>query len=412
MSEISGRVAEAVREFYEEHPYPPPIEDLDGYRQSWEDLGRRRAEYHLLWPGAPYREDRSVLVAGCGTSQAAKHALRWPQGTVVGVDFSATSIGSTEKLKRRYGLDNLELHALPIERVGELGHGFDHIVCTGVLHHLADPDVGLSALREVLEPGGTMSLMVYAPYGRAGIYLLQDYCRRLGLGTSPAAIADLGSSLRALPPDHPIVPLLRDSPDFESEVGLADALLNPRDRAYSVPELLAFLERNGLRLGRWVRQAPYLPFCGALLNSPHQALLANLPANEQYAALELFRGTMMRHSAIVYRADESSEPQPIRFEGDEWLDYVPIRLARTICVEERLPPTAAGVLINPAHSYRDLYLPIDAVQKRQFEAIDGSRSIGEIATTSGQRQIARTLFERLWWYDQVVFAIQSCASRS
>ena len=29
-----------------------------------------------------------------------------------------------------------------------------------------------------------MYLMVYAPYGRTGIYMLQDYCRRLGIGTS------------------------------------------------------------------------------------------------------------------------------------------------------------------------------------------------------------------------------------
>ena len=51
---------------------------------------------------------------------------------------------------------------------------FDQIVCTGVLHHLADPDVGLSALRSVLKPDGAMQLMVYAPYGRTGIYMLQD----------------------------------------------------------------------------------------------------------------------------------------------------------------------------------------------------------------------------------------------
>jgi hypothetical protein len=39
----------------------------------------RRADHHLFWADKPYREDHSILVAGCGTSQAAKHALRWPQ---------------------------------------------------------------------------------------------------------------------------------------------------------------------------------------------------------------------------------------------------------------------------------------------------------------------------------------------
>ena len=36
-------VAERVRAFYERHPYPPPVDDLEGYRRAWQDEGRRRA---------------------------------------------------------------------------------------------------------------------------------------------------------------------------------------------------------------------------------------------------------------------------------------------------------------------------------------------------------------------------------
>ena len=84
------------------------------------------------------REDRTILVAGCGTSQAAKHAARCPAARVIGIDFSATSVRHTEALKRKYDLTNLEVHQLPIDRVGDLGMTFDEIVCTGVLHHLAE----------------------------------------------------------------------------------------------------------------------------------------------------------------------------------------------------------------------------------------------------------------------------------
>ena len=133
-----------------------------------------RVDAHLFWPTEPYREDRSVLVAGCGTSQAAKYALRWPHAKVTGIDVSATSIQRTEKLKRKYRLDNLEVRQIAVERAGELGRRFDQVVSTGVLHHLPDPDAGLRSLRDVLEPGGAMHLMVYAPYGRAGVYMLQD----------------------------------------------------------------------------------------------------------------------------------------------------------------------------------------------------------------------------------------------
>jgi SAM-dependent methyltransferase len=400
--ELAGAaVAARVGAFYDRHPYPPPLDDLKGYSRKWDD-GRRRADAHLFWPHEPYREDRSILVAGCGTSQAAKYALRWPKARITGIDFSQASIEQTAKLKRKHSIHNLDLQQLPIERVAELGRSFDHIVCTGVLHHLADPDIGLRALRGVLEPNGAMRLMVYAPYGRTGIYMFQDYCRRLGIETSTAEIRDLAAMLRALPPDHPLRPLLQNGRDFRDEAGVADTLLNPRDRAYSVPQLFDFLAAADLEFGRWLRQAAYLPTCGALVRSPHRPRLMRLPVQEQYAALELFRGSMVEHSLIAYRKDRTSK-RAIDFDGDDWLSYVPLRLPETIMVQDRLPPSAAAVLINRSHTYTDLYLPIDADEKKLFDSIDGRRSIGQIAPDDALRPVARILFERLWQYDQVAF---------
>ena len=206
---------------------------------------RRRADYHLFWPSRPFVEERSILVAGCGTSQAAKHALRWPEAQVIGIDFSATSVRYTEELKQKYNLNNLQVHQLPVERAGELGIRFDQIVCTGVLHHLPDPDAGLKALCGVLKADGAMHLMVYASYGRTGIYMLQEFCKRLGIQATDEGIRDLITALGLLPPGHPLENLLRDAPDFRHEAALADALLHPQDRAYSVPQLLDLLNAGG-----------------------------------------------------------------------------------------------------------------------------------------------------------------------
>ena len=59
-------------------------------------------------------------------------------------------------------------------------------------------------------------------------------------------------------------------------------------------------------------------------------------------------------------------------------------------------------MINRAHTFHDVYLPIDAHEKRLFDAIDGERSIGAIVGDQ-HREVGRALFERLWWHDQVVF---------
>lgn len=403
-------VAADVRDFYEHYPYPRPIDSLEKYRRLWQDQQKRRADYHLFWPARPFTEDHSILIAGCGTSQAAKHALRWPAAQVTGIDVSETSVRHTEDLKQKYSLANLHVYELPLERVHELGATFDQIVCTGVLHHLADPDAGLRALRSVLKVNGSMHLMVYAPYGRSGVYMLQDFCRRTGVHPSDAGIRELIAALKVLPPGHPLESLLRQAPDFRQEAALADALLHPQDRAYSVPQLFDFLERGGLTFGRWIKQAPYSTYCGVMAQIPQATRMAKLPAAEQYAAVELFRGTMVRHSCIAYRNDSPDRNQDVSFAGNAWLGYVPVRMPDTSCVQERLPPGAAAVLINQNHTYTDLVMAIGAIEKGWLDAVDGNRSIGDILENrapDSQKEMlldkARAFFERLWWYDQVVF---------
>jgi len=143
---------------------------------------------------------------------------------------------------------------------------------------------------------------------------------------------------------------------------------------------------------------------------PQSQRIAQLPPADQYAAAELFRGTMLRHSFIAHRND--AELNPISFAGVSWRAYIPIRTPETIIVEshDRLPSNAAAVLINQSHSYTDLYLPITAPEKFLFEAIDCARTITEITKIAERSahdqehlEAARSFFEKLWWHDQAVF---------
>jgi hypothetical protein len=70
-------VAKEVRGFYDRYPYPQPTESLDKYGRLWQDLQRRLAEYHVFWPAGTHRGDLSILIAGCGTSEAAQDAIDW-----------------------------------------------------------------------------------------------------------------------------------------------------------------------------------------------------------------------------------------------------------------------------------------------------------------------------------------------
>jgi len=104
-----------------------------------------------------------------------------------------------------------------------------------------------------------MNLMVYAPYGRAGIYLMQEYCRLLGIGSSDKDLKELGDTLKSSP---------FKSPDRQRNArgfGLQPSL-TPWPMHYSIrsiahipfPQLYDWLGRCGMSFGRWVEQAPYL----------------------------------------------------------------------------------------------------------------------------------------------------------
>jgi len=329
-----------------------------------------------------------------------------PDARVTAIDVSETSLRHTRDLQQKHDIRNLQLHRLAIERIGELGETFDQIVCTGVLHHLNDPDAGLRALRDILAVDGAMHIMVYAPYGRAGIYMMQDYCRLLGIGVRDEDLADLAETVQALPIDHPIASVVKRAKDFVRPDALADALLNPRDRAYSVPQIYDWLELCGLKLGRWYEQAAYLPQCGAIDGAPHGARLAALPTAAQHGAIELLRGTMDRHSFVAYRDDREREAQPISFEDGAWRSFVPVRLPWTLTIKDRAPRGVAAVIINPNHTYPDLALFIDATEERLLAAIDGERSVAEILHGTGETtadERSRQFFRRLWEHDLIVF---------
>jgi SAM-dependent methyltransferase len=399
--------SEKVHDFYERMPYPAPLTNLDEHLDLYKNPIRRRAEFHLMWPAKRPGGHLEILIAGCGTSQAARYALREPDARITAIDISEASLRHTRDLQHKYRLENLELYQLPIESVRKIGRSFDLVVCTGVLHHLADPDYGLCALRDVLRPSGAMRLMVYARYGRAGIYMIQEYCRLLEINASAAELRNLAAALAALPRDHPISGVLSCSKDFRRPEAMADVLLHPQDRAYTVPEVYAWLDRCGMSFGRWIEQAPYLARCGMLADSPHAARLASLPSRAQHAAVELFRGTMVSHSLIAYRADNSDEVQPINFGGESWRDYIPIVPPWVLCVRERLPPGSVAVLINRSHKFTDLLLSVDPFGDGLLRAIDGNRTLAEILQFAvhedDSERRALNFFERLWQYDQVVF---------
>ena len=94
--------------------------------------------------------------------------------------------------------------------------------------------------------------------------------------------------------------------------------------------------------------------------------------------------------------------QPVRFSGEQWRNWVPVRPPWTKRITERVPHGSTAVLLNPLHRHTDIYLPVDAEKDRLFTQIDGDRTFGYIARKNASEKCALPFFEKLWRYDQIV----------
>ncbi len=304
------QTTEFVREFYTTYPYPDPRYVAESRTPLSALLDYVK---NLYWPFRPSLAGVRVLDAGCGTGVAALSlARRFPEVDVTAIDLSAASLDLARTAAKERGLKNVSFHQATLLDAATFG-SFQYIVASGVVHHMADPVAGFDALRNALTPDGVLMAMVYAQYGRTGVYMLQEAFRRLapeGYRTvSPATARAIASNL---PAGHLFDAERFVEMDWQNECGVVDLLLHPQDRAYTVPQIVDHCQQAGLRLQRFVSQTAYEPTTYPL-PAAEAARAAALPDYERWALGELLNGNMVKHE--FYATRDTFEPVRIKPEG-------------------------------------------------------------------------------------------------
>lgn len=100
--------ADIVSRQYHRWLYPHPIADLEAWTTAnWEWFDPVHS-HRILWPDREYRPDLDILIAGCGTNQAAIFAFTNRAAKVVAIDISRPALDHQQYLKDKHGLANLE----------------------------------------------------------------------------------------------------------------------------------------------------------------------------------------------------------------------------------------------------------------------------------------------------------------
>ncbi len=373
--------AEALSEQYENFPYPPrdPADEtqrlITGSPSQLDELN------HYVFGGRrDFSKPFRALVAGGGTGDAAimlaqQLADTGGPGDVTYLDLSATSRSIAEARAKARSLKNIRFLSGSLLDVSSIAPGpYDYIDCCGVLHHLSDPAAGLQALRDVLANDGGMGLMVYAPYGRTGVYQAQSMLR--SLGKSSETPGDRVKIAQAVLKDLPQTNWLRRNPLVgdhlnEGDAGLYDLLLHSQDRAYTVQEVNELVTGADMKVVSFIAPFAYDPTLH--LSDPKITERLNaLPWIERCAFAEQLTGSLKTH--IFYATKSTRKGKSVADAAE--LDLAPILVGLD-------PKQAATALrqsgqLNAELEGLKLSFPVSSEECSVLELMNGSQTRQEL----------------------------------
>ncbi|MER6894597.1 amino acid adenylation domain-containing protein [Amycolatopsis sp. NPDC000740] len=187
-----------------------------------------------------------VADIGCGTGhRVVALAQRYPMARFVGIDPAQSSLAVARRLALRNQVTNVDFRCGAIPDA-DLPGSFDLIVCSGVVHHLPDPEAGLAWLGRRLGPAGLLFLWLYDMVGEYDRLLDRELAMLLADGPADLAVVrELGLSLSPTRYGATAKPAGELTPDAADAMA-ADAYLNPVVAPYRFVDMRRVLESLSL----------------------------------------------------------------------------------------------------------------------------------------------------------------------
>ena len=319
-----------------------------------------------------------------------------PGARVVGIDVSEASLDHQRHLKDVNALGNLELMRMPIEQVGDLGRDFDLVMTTGVLHHMADPVAGMTALGGCLRPEGVLAVMLYAHYGRLGVEMLAGAFADMGLQQDEQSLQVVKEAIALLPDDHPLRAYIDIAPDLAFDAGVVDTFLHGRQRSYTVDDCLDLVGSAGLVFQDWFLRSPYWP--RAAQGSAFDEAVAQLPDERQWAVMERINSRNACHFFLACRPDRPEATYRVDFTSPRFGEYVPSLRYR--CALEGMQLQRPGWSVDLEPAQEALVARVDG-RNTMDQIISGAASDAVLRNVGRDdlEQFARELFQSLWRLD-------------
>jgi SAM-dependent methyltransferase len=242
LTSIESEVSRAVRQQYEESPYPRWVKAaLPGQP--------------IILNHRPPGQTFDALFAGCGTGLSTiEFARQTPRARVLAIDLSAASLCYAQRMAQSYRLANVEFGQADITKLGTIGREFDYIEASGVLHHLADPWEGWRILLALLRPGGVMLVGLYSELARQGIVAARRLIGDRGYRPIPQDIRACREEVMAAD-DGSLLKSVIQWNDFFAMNECRDLMFHVQEHHITSREIKLFLAAAGVQFGGFMLDA-------------------------------------------------------------------------------------------------------------------------------------------------------------
>jgi 2-polyprenyl-3-methyl-5-hydroxy-6-metoxy-1,4-benzoquinol methylase len=261
LTSIESEVSRAVRQQYEESPYP-----------RWVKAGPPGQS--IILNDRPPEQGFDALFAGCGTGlSTVEFARQTPRARVLAIDLSIASLCFAQRMAQSYGVTNVEFGQADIAKLGTIGREFDYVEASGVLHHLADPWEGWRTLLALLRPGGVMLVGLYSELARQGIVAARRLIADRGYRPIPEDIRRYREEVMAAE-DGSLLKSVIQWNDFFATSECRDLLFHVQEHHITLREIKLFLTGAGVQFGGFMLDA--LTVQRFVTRFPEPAAMTNL----------------------------------------------------------------------------------------------------------------------------------------
>jgi SAM-dependent methyltransferase len=230
--ELAQDIESKVRQCYVSAPFPDRLRHVADFEK---ELQRGTDYYRLILRHMGYQAmPATILVAGCGTGEELLALARlYPQARISGLDLSPASVEVARENITRAACGNasVALGSILDDLPGK--ERYDLVFCSGVIHHLADPERGFKNLAACIAPAGAFVVSLYHRFGYMRI-MLRVHLLDLIAGKDLEKRAAWALRLRF----H----------DGQYRAGLYDSYAHPQVKTFSIVQLRAMARRAALTL--------------------------------------------------------------------------------------------------------------------------------------------------------------------